>query len=198
MEPEIARRCTKCGAAVRGQAKFCPQCRAKMAESLAAGQTTADTAAEPAAPPPPAAEKPMAGAINSTRTFTGEEHLALSDELARQRARVKAADEKNNATMLPNQQQKQDLQALAAQVRVELQAKKHKQGAQAERTQGEQERAQAQPQSEPVPARGARQREVTFMLLDEGQDDPTLRLVLIAIVLFVLFLLILLFSHILG
>ena len=33
MEPEIARRCVACGAAVRGRAKFCPQCGSDMGEA---------------------------------------------------------------------------------------------------------------------------------------------------------------------
>ena len=32
-EPEIARRCVACGAAVRGRAKFCPQCGSDMGEA---------------------------------------------------------------------------------------------------------------------------------------------------------------------
>jgi hypothetical protein len=37
MEPEIARRCQTCGAAVRGTARFCPQCGQLMAEGRDAG-----------------------------------------------------------------------------------------------------------------------------------------------------------------
>src|SRR5947207_13871580 len=33
MEPEIARRCMTCGAAVRGRARFCPQCGQDMSEA---------------------------------------------------------------------------------------------------------------------------------------------------------------------
>ncbi len=46
--------------------------------------------------------------------------------------------------------------------------------------------------------RAERLRAASFVVLDEAQDDPALRFVLIAIALFVIFLLILLFSHILG
>jgi hypothetical protein len=43
MEPEIARRCQTCGAAVRGTARFCPQCGQTMADER-------DAAAIPAQP----------------------------------------------------------------------------------------------------------------------------------------------------
>ncbi len=186
--------------ALRGQAKFCPQCGAVMDGSPAAAKTAPGTAAEPAAPTT-ADESPAPDAYKHTRVFSGEERLSLSDELARQRARVKEADEHYAATALPpNQQQKVDLRAVAAQVWAEMQAK--------ERARAEQERAQAgqvQTQSEParvpgtpVRVRSQRPHEASVGWLDKAQDDPALRFVLLALVLFVLFLLILLFSYILG
>lgn len=52
MEPEIARRCTACGAAVRGRAKFCPQCGLNMSEAPTLIHDTIATApAADAAPP---------------------------------------------------------------------------------------------------------------------------------------------------
>lgn len=39
-EPEIARRCTACGASVRQNAAFCPQCGNPIAETSAATTTT--------------------------------------------------------------------------------------------------------------------------------------------------------------
>ncbi len=193
MEPEIARRCVSCGAAVRGQASFCPQCGAGIGKSPAAGKAATGAADNPATPPP-VEEKPAADAVNRTRAFSGEEYLAISDELARHQARIKAAAEKYGATVLPGKQ-KADLRVVAAQVRVEMQAKEQArneqpqpaQDEQTERAKGEQERG-----------RNERQHEVSFVLLNDTPDDSTLRFILIAIALFVLFLLILLFSHILG
>jgi hypothetical protein len=46
--------------------------------------------------------------------------------------------------------------------------------------------------------RVGRLREASVVVLDEAQDDPALRFVLVAVVLFVLFLLILLLSHVLD
>lgn len=51
-EPEIARRCSACGASVRQSAMFCPQCGNQMSEASA---TTVTTVSEPrveAAPAP--------------------------------------------------------------------------------------------------------------------------------------------------
>ncbi|HYY42626.1 MAG TPA: zinc ribbon domain-containing protein, partial [Pyrinomonadaceae bacterium] len=41
-EPEIARRCLNCGAAVRGRASFCPQCGQSMSDAPTLNRPTAD------------------------------------------------------------------------------------------------------------------------------------------------------------
>ena len=200
MEPEIARRCASCGAAVRGQAKFCPQCGAGMDAPAAAARQAEAAPAEgtPVAPPPAADEKPAADVVNRTRAFSGEEYLALSDELARQRARAREVDENHRATVLPDKQQQADLRAVAAQVRIKMQAKENAPGQPAPTEPEQPPAAQEGATAAPERARAERLRGPSFVLLDEAQSDPTLRFVLAAIVLFVLFLLILLFSHILG
>jgi len=59
-EPEIARRCTECGASVRQHAMFCPQCgnpvpQAQTTTTHAVSDTIIDTATQPlSAVPPPA------------------------------------------------------------------------------------------------------------------------------------------------
>ena len=51
-EPEIARRCTACGASVREQAMFCPQCGNAISQAVATTVTTpTDTVIEPAPAP---------------------------------------------------------------------------------------------------------------------------------------------------
>ena len=56
-EPEIARRCTTCGASVRQRAVFCPQCGAPIPQTPAPVMTTTplipETIVESAPPPVP-------------------------------------------------------------------------------------------------------------------------------------------------
>ena len=47
MEPEIARRCKSCGAAIRARSAFCPQCGVAQAEESAAGATASAPVAAP-------------------------------------------------------------------------------------------------------------------------------------------------------
>lgn len=59
-EPEIARRCTECGASVRQHAMFCPQCgnsvpQASTTTTHAAADTIIETATQPVSAVEPAA-----------------------------------------------------------------------------------------------------------------------------------------------
>jgi zinc-ribbon domain len=49
-EPEIARRCTTCGASVRQRAMFCPQCGSPIPEPQPVTTNTSDTIVENAPP----------------------------------------------------------------------------------------------------------------------------------------------------
>ena len=64
-DPEIARRCTTCGATVRSSAAFCPQCGNPVAQSSTAPavDTTFDTAPTEALRPDPAATQPLSAAV---------------------------------------------------------------------------------------------------------------------------------------
>ena len=62
-EPEIARRCTTCGASVRQRAVFCPQCGSPIPEPQPVTTNAADTIIENAPPtlntiPEPVVHKP--------------------------------------------------------------------------------------------------------------------------------------------
>lgn len=165
MEPEIARRCVSCGAAVRGRAQFCPQCGAGMSEALPLNQ--------PAQRP---ADKP--------RTTSGrlvDEAERIAHEL---NVRVATASEAAAVAIAPGDNKQPAAPQVQAQLETSAPAVLKR-----ERATGMRVRAGE---------RVERMREASFVVLDEAQDDPALRFVLIAIALFVLFLLILLFSHILG
>jgi zinc-ribbon domain len=54
-EPEIARRCSSCGASVRQRAMFCPQCGSPIPQSQILATDASDTIVEHAPPAPEAA-----------------------------------------------------------------------------------------------------------------------------------------------
>jgi len=127
-EPEIARRCTACGASVRAHAMFCPQCGNPVAQASPtmaqpATDTTVDTAPTEALRPDPAATQPLSAV---TRPPTPRAH------------------------------------------------------------------------EDGVLARVEKIRKVSSVVIDQAAYDPSLRFLLVAAVLFVLFLVLLIFSKVIG
>ena len=55
-EPEIARRCSSCGASVRQRAMFCPQCGHQIQQPQTLETDASDTIIEPATPAPETAQ----------------------------------------------------------------------------------------------------------------------------------------------
>lgn len=164
MEPEIARRCARCGAAVRGRAQFCPQCGVGM--NAAPGR-------------------------KETASLAGDEARGTSGRLVDEAERI--AQELNGRVAVPAgaaaRASGDNMQLSAPPVVIATDASGTAALAETQRGPGMRVRAGE---------RAERLRAASFDMLDDAQDDPALRFVLIALALFVLFLLILLFSHILA
>jgi hypothetical protein len=181
-EPEIARRCVNCGAAVRGRASFCPQCGLSMSEA----QTLSHT---PVSPGAEQAQARTSGLVDEAERVA----RALNDSLP---PVAPAPGNDNKPVAVPAQAQDEvsvppataQTSAMADDGLSLTDAPTDGRGARFERVTGMRARAGE---------RVERLRDASFVVLDEAQDDPALRFVLVATVLFVAFLLILLFSHIL-
>jgi hypothetical protein len=185
MEPEIARRCGYCGAAVRGRARFCPQCGQTMGEQTmseaptlnrrpasADGEAQASdlpTTAERIARelnerlPPETRDAFLPPAANETDTPVTRDAVLPSAPAAHE-ARAPVT---RDVILPPNDSVPAHDASRAATMR------------------------------ERAGERVGRLREASVVVLDEAQDDPALRFVLVAAALFVIFLLILLFSYVL-
>ncbi|MFL6211300.1 MAG: hypothetical protein ACJ74W_20800 [Pyrinomonadaceae bacterium] len=181
-EPEIARRCGNCGAAVRGRASFCPQCGQSMSAAQPLRHTPVSSGAEQS-------QARSSGLVDEAERVA----RALSDSLPSV-APTPSNDNKPVAVSVQTQGEASVPPATAqtsAPDQAELSladAPKDGRGARFERVAGMRARAGE---------RVERLRDASFVVLDEAQDDPALRFVLVAAVLFVAFLLILLFSHVL-
>ncbi|HYX43338.1 MAG TPA: zinc ribbon domain-containing protein [Pyrinomonadaceae bacterium] len=196
MEPEIARRCMTCGAAVRGRARFCPQCGQDMSEASTLNR--------------PALVEEQTG-TPSGRLVDEAERVAraLNDSmppLAADAGSAQAISEQKqlNEPVAPEQapaQTTQPTQTSASAVTTPLAdvALPHDIGDDARARAAHLEASSSRLSGVRARAgeRVERLREVSVVVFDEAHDDPALRFVLVAAALFVGFLLILLFSHIL-
>jgi hypothetical protein len=177
MLPEISRRCSSCGASIRERAMFCPQC----GQALANAAQVSEPPLAADAKTPPATEKPPAGDASNrtadTSSYSPEPQSAGPIETRRP---VSApAHDKNRA------------------------------GRQAAATShpGKVERTRERLQRASSVARGAleenvkrvdRIRHVSTVVLEEASYDPSLRFVLVALALFLVFVFLLVLSKVMG
>jgi hypothetical protein len=209
-EPEIARRCGACGAAVRGAARFCPQCGQSMADAQH------DTGAQVRASSQPALVEEAERVASS---LSGRLAARADDEAEDADAREDAASATNDANTGAQTSitQTQESQPPATQASIVTDTPSAIPSATVQPA----DDAAAQPQKIQAPNDGAtvgvrqraaavgasvgdslrprvgRLRERSVVVLDEATDDPGLRFVLVAVALFVVAFLLFIFSFVL-
>ena len=179
--PEIARRCPSCGVSIREAALFCPQCGIELPQQRSFERTNpfmapnledtiAETAQSVAVPEVESRqEPPREHTDDSARESVGQPTAELKQDSAKEVAVKVAATE----TVKPSTGQA----ALGA-----VGAKLHRATALARDVEGD------------VIHRVQKVREISSVVLDEAGYDPSLRFVLVAAVLFILFLVIVLLN----
>jgi hypothetical protein len=185
MEPEIDRRCMECGAAVRARATFCPQCGNAMKEAdntttirQAEGRTTQTTnqvapndelAASPQPPAPEITTEVSSGV--KTRVDTSPPPTPLPTpppQTSESRSRARVY----TAARKTGDSVRGKLQRVAA--------------------------AQREVVEEKIAPQVEKLRHASHVVLDEAAEDPNLRFILIAVVLFIISVVLLLVSNYLG
>ena len=182
-EPEIARRCHACGASIRDHAVFCPECGKKL-ETTTSGEadshrnnasTVVDTAPLQAEPGP--------------REQSNVDHSPVDDSPVRAAVQLPqpAASARMGQPKPPSEQS-------------DLTNKKPAGAHGAHLVAGARDKVQratgiAKHVGGDMVQRGQKLREISSVVLDEASYDPSLRFVLIAAVLFVLFLIIVLLNR---
>ena len=172
-EPEISRRCPACGASIRERAFFCPQC----------GRALEATAVDPAAAPAtrPLEELPGEG-VNLNDTLIERAPVTSSDKTRKLDINARNQSRRDRRK---NRQRPDNRSALDS--------------SQAADGKGPGSPAAARDLSEsPVLQRVEKLRKVSSVVIDEAAYDPSLRFVLVAAVLFVMFLVIVILNKIIG
>lgn len=174
-EPEIARRCPTCGASIREVALFCPQC----------GN------AQPPRPARPAAEPETTSKTTAPLESKADEssQKAMSDTIAIERPeKPKIPDESRSMsdTMVIERPERTPKAPMSPGVRGAVGAKIQRATTLARDVEGD------------VIQRVQKVREVSSVVLDEAGNDPGLRFVLVAVIVFVLFLIIVLLNKLIA
>ena len=175
-EPEIARRCPTCGASIREVALFCPQCGnaqpPRQAPAVAEPESTSKTTAP----------------LESQKGESSQK--SMSDTIAIQRPEdvPKPTDETRSMsdTMVIERPERTTKAPVSPGVRGAMGARIQRATTLARDVEGD------------VIHRVQKVREVSSVVLDEAGNDPGLRFVLVAVVVFVLFLVIVLLNKLIA
>ena len=166
-EPEIARRCPQCGESIRELAFFCPQCGNPLPRQRAAQSTSKDT-----------------GSIEGSEPQSPP--VSMSDtvliERPEQTPKTPANSRSMSDTMAINPPQETPQTATGSRVRGTVGAQLQRATTLARDVEGD------------VIHRVQKVREISSVVLDEAGDDPGLRFVLVAAIVFLLFLVIVLLN----
>src|SRR5215213_6127669 len=182
MEPEIARRCTDCGASVRGGAFFCPQCgkslrKAEDGEAAPAGEGPAAEAATEG--PPRVAPEPRrtASVIVPEGADANGAHAPTSPAPEPPARHQPSSEGRRRAEIITRRPE--DEEAL----------RRRRRGVTA---------AAREAVEEKLSPRVEKLRHASNAMLEEASYDPSLRFVLVAVAAVLLSLLLLLLNYILG
>ena len=175
---EIARRCHICGAAVRGSSAFCPNCGSTLKRSVAQVAETTELS------------EAQLGRIEGESNAPAQDFARKDEEIA---PRVEPAnrevaplkDEERAASVAPRQER----DGADGEKRLSGEARTRRQRAVA---------ATREKVEEKLLPRVEKVRHASNVVLDEAAYDPSLRFVLIAAALFLLFVVLLVVSHVLG
>ena len=185
MEPEIARRCTDCGAAVRGGSLFCPQCgKALKRHGADAGDIGGAAATEPATEGPPARRA----------TDPGRKASVI----------VPQAGETEEGGVTPSPQPTEDMAAtlpssVEGRRRAEIITRRPEDEDDGVRHRRRSVRSAAREAvEEKLSPRVEKLRHASNVMLEEAAYDPSLRFVLVAAAAVILSLLLLLLNYLLG
>jgi zinc-ribbon domain len=163
-EPEIARRCSSCGASIREKAFFCPQCGAEIKQG-----SEAETAS-----------------LHETQEIVRDAvTLTEADFQARQKPRPPNTPEKSKPAPVDVPREKPRGQ-VTQRAKEQVGASIHRATTKARDVEGN------------VAQRVQKFRELSSVVIDEAGYDPSLRFVLVAAVLFILFIVIVLLNKMIG
>ena len=180
-EPEIARRCPTCGASIREVALFCPQCgnpqpprqtRAAAEPETTSKNTATLEGAEVAPPQSPQSPQSMSDTIAIERP---EEPVTVREEARSM-----------SDTLVIEKPERPAKPAASPRVRGAVGAKLQRATTLARGVEGD------------VIHRVQKVRQVSTVVLDEAGNDPGLRFVLVAAIVFVLFLVIVLLNKLIA
>ena len=185
MLPEISRRCLSCGASVRSEAMFCPECGQSLSQG--SGDSDVPIATGEALPTNnPEAESNTAGAL-----IEGESFAAIAEQKVKSKPKTFPPPTTNPS--------KRGLkQPAALRTKTSAASPGHERAGVKTREKLHRASTAARGALEENVKRVERIRHVSSVVLEEAHYDPSLRFVLVAVVVFVIVAALLVLSKVMG
>ena len=181
-EPEIARRCSTCGASIRKRAQFCPQCGEALSVRIDQSDNPDESATEVVESRDTIVEmRPIDSADAESR-----QTLLLDPDIIKTKSDADAAPDLSktlplDAPFAPTQPRRDGGVGLTS-------------GGISDRTQPLSRKAVAERPATPV----QKLKRVSSVVIDQAAYDPSIRFLLVAAILFILFLFLLMMSKVLS
>jgi hypothetical protein len=175
-EPEIARRCPTCGASIRQLAFFCPQCGNALPPKAGQPQTSVAEAAETTSKD----TAPLDG------SDVQPQQKSMSDTIAIEKPEIPAGGRSMSDTVAIEKLEEIPKPPASPRARGAVGAGIQRATTLARDVEGD------------VIHRVQKVREISSVVMDEAGDDPSLRFVLVAAIVFVLFLFIVLLNKLIA
>ena len=189
MEPEIARRCPKCGASVRGGAFFCPQCGTPVKARPGAGHSTAERVENPARRPTEVGgDSAMAAQSNAPEVASGALPLqeAFDPQMQKTFSPEMAGEAHAPAPVPPVVAPAASTPPPPPVAEAERDSRRHRISSAREAV------------GEKLAPRMEKLRQASNVMLDEAAYDPSLRFVLVAVALLALTVLLFILHGLIG
>jgi hypothetical protein len=186
MLPEISPRCLSCGASVRSEAMFCPECGQSLSQR--SGDSDAPIATDEALP----TNNPEAESKTAVAAIEGESFAAIADQ------KVKSEPVKVPPPPTTNPSKSGLRQPAALRRKTSAASPEHERAGVKAREKLHRASTAARGALEENVKRVERIRQVSSVVLEEAHYDPSLRFVLVAVVVFVIVVTLLIVSKVMG
>ena len=180
-EPEIARRCSTCGASIRKRAQFCPQCGEALSLRIEQTDDPEESATE---------------VVESRDTIVEMRPIDSADAESRQTLLLDPdiIKTKSDANAAPDLSKTLPLDAPFAPTQPRRDGVGLTSGGRSDRTQPLSRKAVVERSATPV----QKLKRVSSVVIDQAAYDPSIRFLLVAAILFILFLFLLIMSKVLS
>ncbi|HSV33400.1 MAG TPA: zinc-ribbon domain-containing protein [Pyrinomonadaceae bacterium] len=192
VQPEISKRCLSCGASVRAQAMFCPECGQPLSQAGNLEKTVASDAGVVSPEPEPGSQK-----NNETQSLAESDIAAIATSSGAETAGADSSSQRSAERASQDSGNSGQRRETAPKETVASATLERHRTAKARETLHRASTVAKEALEDNV-KRVEKIRQVSSVVLEEAHYDPSLRFVLVALAVFLIFVILLVLSKVMG